>query len=278
MDEAANLPEAGADNRLVVDVGNTQTVIGWFSGESLKRRWRLATRRDATPDELAFWVKGFLDRGPASVTRAALASVVPSQDAAWREALEEVAGERVRVLEPAGGCGLELRVDHPAQIGADRLANVLGARALGATEGVVIDLGTATNFDVFQGDTYHGGVIGPGLQSAMRSLVQNAARLSEVTLAWPGTFVGRSTEAALRVGLLEGTLGTVDRILEGILAEMRMQNPAVFLTGGLAGWVRGKLPRLERHEPDITLIGLDHFLRWKESRSGSSAGSKESET
>jgi type III pantothenate kinase len=252
---------AASEHRLVVDVGNTQSVIGWFSEKGLMKRWRLSTRRDATPDELAFWLRGLLEQGPKTVSQSAMASVVPSQDAAWQEALKEVTDGPVRTLDPVLGCGLALKVDHPAQVGADRLANVLGARALGASEGVVIDLGTATNFDVFQGNVYHGGVIGPGLQSAMRSLVQNAARLAEVTLAWPGTFVGRSTEAALRVGLLEGTVGTIHHILNGILAEMKMTSPTIFLTGGLAEWVRERIPHHPRHEPDITLIGLDHFLK-----------------
>jgi type III pantothenate kinase len=250
--------------RLAVDIGNTHTVIGLFRDGSIRHRWRLATRPDTTVDEIAFWLRG-LQSGGKPVTRvsaAALASVVPSQDEHWLAALREAFGVRPKVLDYRNCGGLRLDYEIPGQIGADRLANVLGARALGVEAGVILDFGTATTFDVFAGRAYLGGVICPGIQSGMRALAQNTAKLHEAELRWPARVVGRNTDDALRIGILRGTVGMVESLLRDILRETRFggRHPEVLATGGLAFWIRGRLRSVRRFEPDLTLIGIHHLL------------------
>jgi type III pantothenate kinase len=268
-----------ADLRLAVDVGNTQTVIGLFDGDRFLKHWRLATRKDVTVDEIALWLRGLVvpvvsvgARGAA--VRSVLASVVPAQDAPWRAALHEITGHAPRSLNHKDCGGLKLDYDVPSQIGADRLANVLGARALGIREGVVVDFGTATTFDVFTEGTYHGGVICPGLHTGMRALAQNAARLSEADLRWPEAVVGRTTEEAMRAGVLRGGVGMVEHLLREILAERRMRKPVVMATGGLAHWMKGRTAAISRFEPDLTLIGINHLLSVSESAPGSAKAAK----
>jgi type III pantothenate kinase len=255
---------------LAIDVGNTQTVIGLFDGARLLKRWRLATRKDVTVDEVALSLQGLVlpaipKTSKGSPVRAAIASVVPAQDGPWRAALAEVFGAAPRVLDHRDCGGLRLDYEVPSQIGADRLANVLGARALGINAGVVVDFGTATTFDVFSHGAYHGGVICAGLQTGVRALAQNTARLGETELRWPEAAVGRTTEEAMRVGALHGAVGAVEYLLTKILSESRLRpkgkrSAPVIATGGLAHWMKGRTPSLHRFEPDLTLIGINHLL------------------
>jgi type III pantothenate kinase len=268
-------PDLRPDFRLAVDVGNTQTVLGLFDGDRILKRWRLATRKDVTVDEIALSLRGLVipmlgarkgGRGaaraapPPAPIRCAIASVVPAQDGPWRGALSDVFGIAPRVLDHRDCGGLRLDYEIPSQIGADRLANVLGARALGIPEGIVVDFGTATTFDIFTRGAYHGGVICPGLQSGMRALAQNAARLAEAELRWPETSVGRTTDEALRIGVLRGAVGMVEHLLGEIVAERGMRRPVILATGGLSHRMKGHAPSIRRFEPDLTLVGINHLL------------------
>lgn len=247
---------------LTVDIGNTNTVLGMFAGGTITRRWRLATRKDTTVDEISWWLQGLLrdDAGGGRIAAAGLASVVPAVDDLWVQALEASLGRTPEVLDFSNCMGLRLDYEIPRQIGADRLANVLGAHALGHTEGVVIDLGTATTFDVFGPGAYWGGIICPGVQTSMRTLAQATAKLSEVELRWPDRAIGKTTDDALRIGILQGTLGQVEHLLKAVIAEKGMKNPSVIATGGLAPLLAGRSRAIKTLEPDLTLIGINHLL------------------
>jgi type III pantothenate kinase len=254
------------DLRLAVDIGNTNTVIGLFDGSAVKHRWRLATRKDTTVDEIAMWLRGLMlsDENLSGIAASAMASVVPALDDSWARALESVFGAPPQVLDYGNCLGLKLDYEIPRQIGADRLANVLGAHALGHKQGVVIDLGTATTYDVFGPDAYYGGIICPGIQSSLRSLAQSAAKLSEVELRWVDKAVGKTTDDALRIGMLQGTLGQVEYLLKAIFKEKGMRHPSVIATGGLAPLLGGRSRAIGFVEPDLTLMGINHLLDGRE--------------
>ncbi|HKP95095.1 MAG TPA: type III pantothenate kinase [Fibrobacteria bacterium] len=253
------------DLRLAVDIGNTNTVIGLFDGKSIRHRWRLATRKDTTVDEISISLHGLMrsDKELDGVRTSAMASVVPALDDSWARALEGAFGKAPHVLDYSNCLGLKLEYELPRQIGADRLANVLGAHALGHEQGVVIDLGTATTYDVFGENAYFGGIICPGIQSSMRGLAQTAAKLSEVELRWIGKAIGKTTDDALRIGMLQGTLGQVEYLLKAIFAEKSMRNPSVIATGGLAPLLGGRSKAIHSVEPDLTLIGINHLMDGK---------------
>ncbi len=252
----------GTGLHLAVDIGNTNTVIGLFKGASLLRRWRLSTRRDATVDEIGWSLRGLVEahEGKGKIRAVALASVVPPVEDSWVQALEEIFGLAPHILDYSNCLGLKLDYEIPRQIGADRLANVMGAQALGYREGVIIDLGTATTFDIFSNNTYWGGIICPGILSSMKALAQNASKLAEVELRWPSGIIGRNTDDAIRSGMLFGTLGQVEFLLEKVLAEKPMKSPVVIATGGLAGLLQVKSKVISLVEPDLTLIGLNFLL------------------
>ncbi len=253
---------------LVIDVGNTHTVIGLFAKQSIRHNWRLATRKETTIDEILWWLQGLMlpAADKKAITGIAYASVAPSVDSSWLQALESFLGIKPQVLNYANCCGLHLAYEVPRQIGADRLCNVLGAYSLGYREGVIIDLGTATTFDVFSEYTYWGGIICPGIHSSMQALARNASKLFEVELHWPATVVGTNTEDALRTGLLHGTVGQLEYLLELIFAEKKMHKPIVIATGGLASLVKEKSKAIHRVEPDLTLMGLNYLLSQNDSK------------
>lgn len=262
--------------RLAVDIGNTNTVIGLFDGKAIRHRWRLSTRKDTTVDEITISLHGLMrsEKELAGVRASAMASVVPALDDIWARALASVLGRPPLVLDYSNCLGLRLEYELPRQIGADRLANVLGAHALGYRQGVVIDLGTATTYDVFGKDAYYGGIICPGIQSSLRSLSQTAAKLSEVELRWIDKAVGKTTEDALRIGMLQGTLGQVEYLLKAIFAEKGMRNPSVIATGGLAPLLGGRSKAIHAVEPDLTLIGINHLMDGKTGSAGKGSKSK----
>lgn len=253
---------------LAVDVGNTNTVLGLFRAGKIQRRWRLATRRDNTVDEIAWQLEGLVNSGKGSegIAAAAIASVVPALDDGWVRALEMVLGAPPEVLDYTNCLGLKLAYEIPWQIGADRLANVLGAHALGHVEGMAVDLGTATTFDVFGRNTYWGGVICPGMKTSLRTLTQISAKLSDVELRWTEKAVGKTTDDALRIGMLRGTVGQVEYLVKAIAGEMGMRKPSVIATGGLAPLLEGRSPVITHLEPDLTLIGINHLITAKKKR------------
>jgi len=194
-------------------------------------------------------------------TAAAVASVVPIQDGAWLSALKDVFRITPRMLDYRDCAGLKIQYEIPSQIGADRLANVLGAQKLGVKEGVIIDFGTATTFDVFANSTYYGGVICPGIQTGLRALVQSAAKLAETELRWPDHAVGRNTGDALRIGILHGAVGMTESLLRNIRREFFPgRKITVLATGGLSFWMKGRTKIIHRFEPDLTLLGINHLL------------------
>jgi len=268
------------DLSLAIDIGNTNTVIGMFEKNTIRRRWRLATHKDTTVDEITWWLHGLmrsnLDR--ARVGGVAMASVVPALDDSWVRALEGEFNIPPQVLDYSNCLGLNLDYEIPRQIGADRLANVLGAYALGHTQGVVIDFGTATTYDIFGDYEYFGGVICPGIHTSLRSLAQSAAKLSEVELKWTKSAIGKTTDDALRIGMLMGTLGQVEYLLKAIISEKKMKNPSIIATGGLAPLLGEKSKIIRTIEPDLTLIGIHYLLVGKSKSNANSLTKTKSKT
>ena len=251
------------DSRLVIDIGNTNTVMGLFSGDEIQARWRLTTRKDVTVDEVVIRVHGLMraeGMDPKSVRGIAIASVVPVVDFAWEQALTRIFGVKPQFLDFQNCCGLKLGYDLPQQIGADRLANVLGAYKLGYSQGIVIDMGTATTFDIFSDYTYWGGVILPGIKSSLRELVRSASKLMDVELRWPQKVIGKTTDSALQAGLLYGSLGAFEFLIEKILREKPMKNPVIIATGGLANLFEKRSKKVNLVESDLTLMGLDYLI------------------
>jgi type III pantothenate kinase len=239
---------------LAIDVGNTQTVIGLYDDGRLTEHWRLATEAQRTGDELWILVRGLLDL--AEVDAICLASTVPALVRSYEE-LAERADAPVLVLGPGTRTGIPIRYDDPREVGPDRIANAVAAKDRYGAPCIVVDFGTSTNFDVVSAEgEYVGGVLAPGIETSMDALFARAARLLKVDFAEPPTVIGKTTENALRAGLVYGFAGQVDGIVERIRAELGDGAAPVVATGGLAELIARHARTIERVDPFLTLEGL----------------------
>jgi type III pantothenate kinase len=250
---------------LAIDIGNTHTVLGLYREGRLARKWRLTTRPTATSDEIEMRVRNLLDLGHFPVDElhcAVLATVVPSLDRTWRKALERILPTGQVVSLSHSNCGFPVEYSNPAQIGPDRLANALGVERLGLRDAIVIDLGTATTFDVVKEGRYLGGAIAPGIETGMLALTGRTARLPQVAIEVPSRATGRSTETALHSGILLGHVGMMEYMVRRILREEGFGIAAkVIATGGWSQVLRGLTDVVHSYQTDLTLDGLEWFSR-----------------
>jgi type III pantothenate kinase len=245
---------------LVMDVGNTNTVLGVYEGSRLAAHWRLTTVRDRTVDEYGILARNLLSLASidsSAIDALIIASVVPPLNGV----LEAMALTYFRLkplfVEPGMKTGMPILYENPQEVGADRIVNGVAAfeRCRGAV--IVVDFGTATTFDAISSrGEYMGGAIAPGLTIAAEALFQRAARLPRVDIRKPPRVIGRNTIHSLQSGLFHGYISLVS----GIVTRMReeMGEPARTLgTGGLSVPLHAELRGiLDEVDPDLTLEGL----------------------
>lgn len=244
-----------------IDVGNTHTVFGLHDGVQWCTQWRLTTSHLGTEDELASHLQGLcqLNSLPFAASVVAIASVNPFID----ESLERLCRKYFHLtplfLRSGQEVGLEVRYQPPSAVGADRIANALGALALVRPPIVIVDFGTATTFDAIDSSAaYIGGAILPGPESMMETLSIRTAKLPKVPLQIPPTAIGQNTAGALQSGMVLGYVGAIEGLLDRFLIELGPET-TVLSTGGL-GEIMAKLTdRLGRYEPTLTLDGLRIF-------------------
>ena len=239
---------------LAVDVGNTQTAVGLYEGGVLGRHWRLATEPQRTGDELGILFRGLVELD--SIQGLCLASTVPALVRAYEELARAVAVPLL-VLGPGVRTGMPVRYDNPHEVGPDRIANAVAARERYGAPCIVVDFGTSTNFDVVSAEgEYVGGVLAPGIEVSMEALFERAARLVKVDFVAPDTAIGKTTESALRSGLVFGFAGQVDGIVERVRTELGDSAAPVVATGGLAELIAPHAKTIGRVDPFLTLEGL----------------------
>ena len=239
---------------LAVDVGNTQTVFGLYAGAELGERWRIATEAHRTGDELGALLADFLDL--SSLDGICLSSTVPRLVREYEQLAERWAKAPLLVLGPGVKTGIAIHYDDPRELGPDRIANAVAAKERFGAPVVVVDFGTSTNFDIVSpvGD-YVGGVLAPGIETSMEALFARAARLVKVDYAEPEHVIGKTTEQALRSGLVYGFAGQVDGLVDAIRRELGADALAV-ATGGLAELISPHSRTISAVEPFLTLDGL----------------------
>ena len=241
---------------LAVDVGNTNTVLGLFTGEELLRSWRITTHARATGDEMALTFRGLLDEQP-EITGLALCSTVPSVLHELRPMLSSFYHEiPVVIVEPGTKTGVPILTDNPKEVGADRIVNTLAAHQQFGGPCIVVDFGTSTNLDVVsaQGE-FLGGALAPGIDISLEALSAKAAQLRKVEVVRPRSPIGKNTVEALQSGAVFGFAGQVDGLVDRIIEEIGPVT-AVVATGGLASVVIGESETITHHDPHLTLTGL----------------------
>ncbi len=245
---------------LAIDVGNTNLVCGLFERERLLHTFRLQTERSKTADEYAVLLAQILTlRGvaPSEISACILASVVPPLTDVFESAVSSVIdGETLVVGGPGLKTGIRIRCDNPREVGADRIVNAVAAHGRVSSAVIVVDLGTATNFDCVskQGD-YLGGVIVPGVHASLDGLLARAAKLSRIELSCPPHVIGKNTAHAMQSGVVFGYASLIDGLIARIKTEM--EEPVWTLaTGGLASLIGAHTSRIDELCPNLTLEGL----------------------
>jgi len=245
---------------LAIDIGNTNTVVGLFDGETLKHDFRFASSRNRTSDEAGILISDVLERvgvKPDDIDRAVLASVVPPLTATYESAVRRYFGCEPLTVSCRIKLPFKIEIDNPEQVGADRIANTVAGYNKYGGPVIVVDFGTATTFDVVnQNGAYIGGVIIPGPETSMAELVKRAARLFDVSFEPPDSVVGKSTAGAMKSGMFYGTVGQIDFLIKKIIEETGFDNPAVIATGGLALGIEKYSRYIKQIEPTLTLEGL----------------------
>jgi type III pantothenate kinase len=244
---------------LTVDVGNTNTVLGIFEGEQLIKSWRVKTDPRTTADEL--WLQFNALVTGYQLTGLSICSTVPATLRELRTMINTYFSELpTSIVEPGTKTGVQLLVDNPKEIGADRIVNTLAAHTLYGGPAIVVDFGTSTNLDVVspKGE-FLGGSLAPGIEISVDALASRAAQLRKVELIRPKSVIGKNTVEALQSGTIFGFAGQVDGLVDRITEELARdydQAPTVIATGGLAPLIIGVAETIDEYEPDLTLIGL----------------------
>ena len=261
---------------LAMDVGNTETVIGLFgspsdtpdamgfaraSGEhGLAYHWRISTLAERTPDEHAMVLTQLLDLEGLDlrtiVDAMAICSSAPSVTTQLRRMANRWFSDLdLTVIGPGTKSGMAILYDNPREVGADRVADAVGAYDLYPGASVIVDMGTATVFDVVSAKgEYMGGAIAPGVAISLDALFEHASALRSVELVKPRSAIGRSTVESIQAGVLYGFAAQVDGVVERILDELG--EATVIATGGLAGLIAPHTKHVQHVEPWLTLHGL----------------------
>jgi type III pantothenate kinase len=245
---------------LVINSNNTTTVFGVFDGEAKRGAWRIATNASRTADEYAVWLTGLM--GLAGIARGdidgvILSNVVPQTSYQLKTLCRTYfGGDPLVVGDPGVETGIRILLERPEEAGADRIANAVGAKNRFAVPSVIIDLGTATTFNVLDRDgNYLGGAIAPGIVISFEALFARAAKLPQVEIKRPQRVIGRSTVEAMRSGMYWGYISFIEGMVKRIEEEMGARLTVVG-TGSLVPLIADGTRAIHHVEPDLTLLGL----------------------
>ena len=244
---------------LAVDAGNTQTHVGMFRGPELVEHWRLTTVRDATTDELAIELASLLelrDLRLRDVDAVIVSTVVPALVREYERLADRYLPGNLLLVGPSLKTGMPIRIERPYELGTDRLVNAVAAHDHCGRGCIVVDFGTSTNYDVVSAEgEYLGGVISPGIEISMDALFERAAMLTKVEIEPPDEVIGRSTQAAVRAGIVYGFAGQVDGIV-GRIREELVDEATAIATGGLAAVIAPFCDSVDEVDDHLTLTGL----------------------
>jgi len=246
---------------LTIDVGNTQMVFGLYEGETLCAHWRLSSNHQLTSDELSWQMFGLFSQfghDPKNLHGIMIASVVPHLDEILRDACIQTCDLTpafVGTAEVKSGMAIDYK--NPREVGADRIANAVAARALFGAPAIVLDCGTATTFDVISKEGHYvGGLIIPGIEVSLQALSKRAAKLPEVAIAPVKTLIGRDTISSMQAGVYWSAVDGLNGIIKRLQAEPGFADAPVIATGGLSSRLIADMPKVSAVDPFLTLKGI----------------------
>ncbi len=244
---------------LAIDVGNTNSVVALYDGDEPVATWRTSTSSVRTADEYAVWLSQLMsleNKKLADISDCIISNVVPQSLFHLKNLSRRYFDREPYVVSSQNIPGVEVRIDTPSEAGADRLVNAVGAFTAHGGPVVVVDSGTATNFDVVGADGgFEGGVIAPGINLSMQALHDAAARLPRIAIERPPKVIGTDTVGAMQTGVFWGYVG----LIEGVLARIKAEYPApltAIATGGVASLFEGATDAIDIFDSDLTIRGL----------------------
>jgi type III pantothenate kinase len=244
---------------LVIDVGNSNIVLGIYREERLVKDWRISTDKSKTPDEYGILVHELFRLAGIEfpdITDIIISSVVPTLTGVLEKLSRDYFGRRPYLVGPGIKTGMSIHYDNPREVGADRIVNAVAGYEKFRCPLIIVDFGTATTFDyVNRKGEYCGGAIAPGLVVSIEALFQKASKLPRVEIARPPAVIAKNTVNSMQSGIYFGYVGLVDGIVARMKAESR-ENPKVVATGGLAGLIAPESKCIDTVDEFLTLDGL----------------------
>ena len=246
---------------LAIDVGNTNITIGVFDKEKLITTFRMTTKMQRTSDEYGITIIDLLEHNEIShneIKDAIISSVVPNVMHSLCSGMIKYFDIQPMVVEPGVKTGIRITSENPAQIGADRIVDAVGAYELYGGPVVVIDYGTATTYDFVNGNgDFFAGVTSPGIRISAKALWEDAAKLPEIEIKKPESILGKDTITSMQAGIVYGQIGQTEYIIRKIQQEAGLEKMTVVATGGLGKIIYDETDSIEYYDPNLTLKGLN---------------------
>lgn len=243
----------------VLDVGNTNTVLGVYDGDELKYHWRMETSRNKTEDEYGMVIKSLLDHVGLSfhhIKGIIISSVVPPIMFSLERMCDKYFNLKPMIVGPGIKTGLNIKYDNPKEVGADRIVNAVAGIHYYGSPLIIVDFGTATTYCyINEHKQYMGGAIAPGINISTEALYSRAAKLPRIEIARPDEVIGKNTVSAMQAGILYGYVGQVEGIVKRF-KEHAQTEPKVIATGGLASLISKESDVIDIIDPFLTLKGL----------------------
>ena len=244
---------------LAIEQGNTNTLFAIHDGETWVAQWRVATETTRTADEYAAWLYQLMqmhDLDFKLIGDCIISSVVPQSLFNLRKLAQRYFNKQPYVVGENTVLGIDIRIDKPKELGADRVVNAIGGHISYPGALIIIDSGTATTFDVVAADGgYEGGAIAPGINLSMQALHQAAAKLPRIAIEKPPRKIAKDTVTAMQAGIFWGYVGLIEYLIESIRSEYG-QEMSVIATGGVASLFEGATQKIDHFDHDLTLRGL----------------------
>lgn len=244
----------------VINVGNTNILMGVYQGKKLLAHWRLGTDKERTADEFGSFFMSFFNNEGLEVSKVeavVIASVVPPIMYSLEHAIRKYFKTEPINIGPGIKTGINIKYENPRELGADRIVNAVAAYELYGGPVIVVDFGTATTFNAISArGEFLGGVICPGIKISAEALFQRTAKLPRIELSKPDTVIGRNTAVSMQAGIFHGYVGQVNHIVGRIKKEMKEDKVKVIATGGLARLIASEAESINETNGLLTLEGL----------------------
>jgi type III pantothenate kinase len=244
----------------VIDVGNTNMVLGVYKGDKLVNYWRMVTDTGKSSDEFGMFFINLFNYEklqPDMVESVIISSVVPPVMYSLEHAIRKYFRLEPVIVGPGIKTGINILYENPKEVGADRIVNAVAGYSLYGGPLIIVDFGTATTFcAISKSGDYLGGVISPGIKISAEALFQKSAKLPRIELIRPKSVIGKNTVSSMQSGIIFGITGQVDYIVERMKKEMRQSNVNVIATGGLARLIAEESHTIEEVNGFLTLEGL----------------------